>query len=144
MNSVLTSAASLTVSVVLYHSDLARLELTLASLLRAVAAAREAGVLGEAAVVIVDNSVAPAYHQRLLSSLEQLDWAAAGVSLRCRAAAGNAGYGAGHNEALCDGDGDLYLVLNPDVELDREALCKGLQFLRGQTDAALPPRAGGR
>ncbi|QIB66376.1 glycosyltransferase family protein [Kineobactrum salinum] len=138
MNPTLKSAASLTVSVVLYHSDLACLELTLTSLLAAVAAAREEGVLAEAGVVIEDNSVAPAYHQRLGSTLERLDWAAAGVSLRCRAAADNGGYGAGHNGALRDHrDSDLYLVLNPDVELDRDALSTGLQFLQTEPDAVL-------
>ena len=42
---------------------------------------------------------------------------------------GNVGYGTGHNLALRVAATDAYLVLNPDIELDADALRAGLATL---------------
>jgi cellulose synthase/poly-beta-1,6-N-acetylglucosamine synthase-like glycosyltransferase len=120
---------ALSVSVVLYHSDLVRLETTLRTLLQAAAVARESSVLGTVSVSIMDNSVSGCYHQALLSTLAGLEPATAGVALECRGLPGNVGYGAGHNEAFRTTQSNFHLVLNPDIELDTQALRQGLQYL---------------
>jgi GT2 family glycosyltransferase len=45
---------------------------------------------------------------------------------------GNVGYGRGHNLAIARSMADYHLVLNPDVELDEDALFEALQYM--QTD----------
>ncbi|WP_162300071.1 glycosyltransferase family 2 protein [Kineobactrum sediminis] len=120
---------ALSVSVVLHHSDLARLETTLRTLLRAAVVARDAAVLGVVSISIIDNSVSDRYHQALLSTLAGLDPVAAGIALECRALPANVGYGVGHNEAFRATQGDFHLVLNPDIELDTQVLSHGLQYL---------------
>ena len=128
---------SLSVSVVLYHSEIGRLATTLRTLLEAVTVARESAVLGVVSVSIIDNSVADVYHQSLVSALAELDFTALAVTLECRALPGNVGYGAGHNEAFRATQSDFHLVLNPDVELDTQALREGLQHLAQCPDTVL-------
>ncbi len=125
----LTAAPSLCVSVVVYHSDLARLEETLAALLVAVQKAREAAVLTTVTVLVVDNSVCRVYHQALHDTIGQLPWERTEVVCRVLQAAANLGYGAGHNMALEHGASDCHLVLNPDIVTDPQALVVGLGYL---------------
>lgn len=129
-------ACPLTVSVVLYHSDLLQLAATLDSLLAAVRHARHAGRLGAVRLLLRDQSGDPAYWQSLQRLLADRDRAAEGVSLAlCEGA--NAGYGAGHNALLAGVDEGLCLVLNPDVELAEDALSAGLQVLTCKPRAVL-------
>lgn len=133
----LTAAPSLCVSVVVYHSDLARLEETLAALLVAVRKAREAAALTTVTVLVVDNSVCRVYHQALHDTISQMPWERAGVVCRVLQAAANLGYGAGHNMALEQGVSDCHLVLNPDIVTDSRALAVGLGYLREHPQVVL-------
>jgi hypothetical protein len=125
----------LTVSVVLYHSDLARLLATLDSL--AVAAERAAKRLGPVCLRLRDQSEDNHYHQQLLASLAKRDWAASGIDLAPVDRGENRGYGAGHNALLGNAGEGLCLVLNPDVELCPDALCRALDGFEGYPDAVL-------
>ncbi len=131
------SLPSLCVSVVLYHSDPARLEETLASLRRALAAARGAGVLGTVTLAVIDNSVCGEYHRALRQQLDQEDWKDAGISCEALPMPVNCGYGAGHNAAFNRHPCDVFLVLNPDVVMADDALCQGLDYLRDHPRVAM-------
>ncbi|WP_084638817.1 glycosyltransferase [Haliea salexigens] len=137
MATLTATAPSLCVSVVVYHSDLARLEETLAALLVAVQKAREAAALTTVAVLIVDNSVCRVYHQALRDTIGQLPWERTEVVCRVLQAAANLGYGAGHNMALEQGASDCHLVLNPDIVTDARALAVGLRYLREHPQVVL-------
>ena len=55
---------------------------------------------------------------------------------------GNIGYGAAQNLAIRRSSADYHLVLNPDVELDADALLESVRFLDSNPDAAIvAPRA---
>lgn len=133
----------LDVSLVYYHSDLAVLRRTLASLRLALRAAREADLLDRATVWLVDNgSDDPASLDRLATdALEgegEDDW----IALTILRGHGNVGYGAGHDLALGGEGGRWHLVLNPDVEMDPDALVEGLRFLEARPAVGLiTPRA---
>lgn len=137
MATLTAAAPSLCVSVVVYHSDLARLEETLAALLVAVQKAREAAALTTVAVLIVDNSVCRVYHQALHDTIGQLPWERTEVVCRVLQASANLGYGAGHNMALEQGASDCHLVLNPDIVTDSRALAVGLRYLREHPQVVL-------
>ncbi len=137
MATLTAAAPSLCVSVVVYHSDLARLEETLSALLVAVQKAREAAALTTVAVLIVDNSVCRVYHQALHDTIGQLPWERTEVVCRVLQAAANLGYGAGHNMALEQGASECHLVLNPDIVTDSRALAVGLRYLREHPQVVL-------
>lgn len=128
---------ALCVSVVLYHSDLVRLEETLGTLLRAVREARSTGHLGAVTLVLIDNSVSARYHGALRQYLGAQAWAEAAVTLELLEMPANAGYGAGHNVAVQRYGADLHLILNPDVAMAPDALRQGLEYLQKQPQVAL-------
>ncbi|MEO8133748.1 MAG: glycosyltransferase family 2 protein [Betaproteobacteria bacterium] len=104
------------------------LDRTLAALDAAIACAAAGGLIGEAAVTIVDNDTAAGAP---VAAAYALPFPAESTAawLR-RAGQGNIGYGGGHNLVLREREADVYLVLNPDAVLAREALLRGLTYLR--------------
>ncbi|APR37488.1 glycosyl transferase [Paraburkholderia sp. SOS3] len=50
---------------------------------------------------------------------------------------GNVGYGRGHNLAIVQARSEYHLVLNPDVDLDRDALIDALDFLETHPEVGL-------
>lgn len=126
------AAPSLTVSLVLHHSPLPRLFQTLGSLQRAVGEARRAGVLGDCRLWLLDNSLDASYAaDARRQARETLDGAE--LPHRFLSLDENRGFGAGHNRALLDSRSDYHLVLNPDVELEAQALAEGLALLQRET-----------
>lgn len=120
----------LTASLVVYNSDLALLEQTLASL---AAAAQRLG--NPVTLRLVDNASATAYVSRL-QPLVRAAGAAESLSIELIASPRNLGYGGGHNLGMAD-VGDIHLVLNPDVCLAPEALAEGVERLRRDADTVL-------
>jgi GT2 family glycosyltransferase len=131
--------SSLTVSIVTFRPDAVLLERCLASLALAIGAARGDRVLTQVTVALIDNS-------------EDRDIAAEGMRLarQCFADSGaqlqflhghaNVGYGVAHNLMLNGTGGDYQLVLNPDVELARDALVSAIRWLDANPDVvALAP-----
>jgi GT2 family glycosyltransferase len=120
--------ASLSVGVVVYHSDLSLLGETLASLEAAVARARDAGELGEVAVTVVDNGSpdAEALDRVIASALPP----GREIEVAIRRGHGNLGYGRGHNIAIVPSAMTYHLILNPDAVLEPAALTESLRFLR--------------
>lgn len=128
----------LTVSIVVYHPDLAALESTVASLRAAVVRLRETRGTGPVSVVLVDNGGTPA------SLAFRDDLRRNGIDYRVIEGHGNVGYGRGHNLALHADDRNAYhLVLNPDVILEEDALAVALDFFAAHPDVGLiSPRIG--
>jgi GT2 family glycosyltransferase len=130
-------------SVVVFESDRRCWTVTLAALDAAIAAAAAAGLIGEAAVTVVDNN----------ANAGALVEAAYALAFRAgrrppsgprRAGQGNVGYGRGHNLVLSERVADVYLVLNPDAVLAPDALLHGLTYCsaRRPADWCAPFAAG--
>jgi len=127
--------ASLSVGVVVYHSDLTLLSETLASLGAAVARAREDGELGEVAVTVVDNGSAdPEALNRAVASALPPDRQ---IEVAIRRGHGNVGYGQGHNIAIAPSAMTYHLILNPDAILEPAAVGESLRFLRANPDIGM-------
>jgi GT2 family glycosyltransferase len=127
--------ASLSVGVVVYHSDLTLLAETLGSLGAAVARAREDGELGEVAVTVVDNgSPDPEALDRAVASALP---PSRGIEVATRRGHGNVGYGRGHNIAIAPSAMSYHLILNPDAVLEPTAVGESLRFLRANPDVGM-------
>jgi GT2 family glycosyltransferase len=126
---------SLSVSIVVYHSDLTLLQETLASLGASVALAREAGDLGDVEVTVVDNGSpdSEALDRAIASALPR----GQNMSVSVRRGHGNVGYGRGHNLALTPSSATYHLILNPDAILEPAAVRESLRFLEAQPDVGM-------
>ena len=123
----------LSVSIVVYRSDEALLRATVTSLARACRQLRtELGV--PARLTVVDNAAVEAPLAAVPAGEAER---AAFEAVRYVPMEGNPGYGAAHNRAFGEDGGEYHLVLNPDVELDPDALCVGVRYLQQH-----PPVAG--
>lgn len=114
-------APTLGVSVVTYHSDLARLGATLRCLARALDAALATSALGDYFVVVLDNASGADYRAQLAVVLRDVGPAFTRAP-QLQLGLENLGYGIGNNRALAGRESDLVLVLNPDIELANDAL----------------------
>jgi GT2 family glycosyltransferase len=136
-------ASSLSISIVTFRPDIVLLKKMLDSLSSAIDHAREASVLGDTWVYIVDNGPVGAWLEPLRETTEPAIGAQA--SFEIISGHGNRGYGSGHNLAIQRSSADYHLVLNPDVILSREALSESLQFMDCHPDVIiLGPRATDR
>ncbi|MGU7844029.1 glycosyltransferase family 2 protein [Burkholderia sp. AW33-5] len=130
-------ADGLSVSAVVYRPDAAQLEQTLVSLGVACEHLRTASPGCPIDLYLVDNGglgdVSAVTHR--------LD--AQGVTCRVLTGHGNVGYGRGHNLAIDLSERPLHLILNPDIDLDAQALVVARKFFDSHSDAgALAPRIG--
>lgn len=129
--------ASLGACVVTHHADPVLLERTLASLARAFARARDQGALSACRVQLIDNGAemhgAAATRAIAENALRGIE----GLRLECRFLEENLGYGSANNLAIESSREDCFLTLNPDVEVDVEALAVGVRALAGEPEVAL-------
>ncbi|CAG4906724.1 glycosyltransferase family protein [Paraburkholderia saeva] len=121
----------LSVSVVVYRPDPAQLSETLASLAAACDALRAARPSIPVDLFVIDNGGLP----DITPSLDALR----GCRMTCTiiAGQGNVGYGCGHNLAIERSASRYHLVLNPDIDLDRNAFIKALDFFDVHSDVGL-------
>jgi len=131
------NGTTLSISMVLYQSPLELVARTVRSLQVAVQYASAAGDVSRVHLQVVDNSSAVAYQVAAKTLFEELQAAAAELAVSYCRAGSNRGYGAGHNLALAKVDSDLHLILNPDVELAKEALLAGVRGFYARPDLAL-------
>ena len=117
----LTKAGTLSISIVVYRLDEAELALNLGTLRLAC----EQAALTDVALTLIDNSEQGSQARALRALAERTGWPHAAVL----SGHGNVGYGAGHNLPIRAANTPAYLVLNPDVELDANALRRGLATL---------------
>ena len=118
------AAPSLSATIVTYRTPARVLGGALGSLAAAVDRARAAGLLGDVAVHVVDNSPAQAKGE---AATALAAWPAQAGGIELLAGHGNLGYGRANNLVLPRLHSDWHLVMNPDVELDADALRACLQ-----------------
>ena len=138
--------ASLTVSIVTFHPDRALLERCLVTLGAAVAAAKADGAIGAATVALIDNSQDRAIAEAV-GKLAKERLADSGADVTLISGHSNIGYGAANNLALHGSGADYQLVMNPDIELHRDALLNAVRWLDGEPEvgavaAAVTDRGG--
>ena len=134
------SPSRLSVSIVLFDSDLGLFRQTVDALALAIRHSTEAGLVSEARIAIIDNDIPegdrvdqewdPGVTARALIPLAQ--W-------RRISGQGNVGFGRGHNVALLERTlaSDFHLVLNPDAPLADDALTVALRWMAQAPDSAL-------
>ena len=115
----------LTVSIVTFEPDIAELDATLKSLTKALSALDKAAV----AITITDNSAQDRLSVFLQSALK-------GWNYRLIHGQGKVGFGCGHNLAIAR-LGQFHLILNPDIEMEPDALQKALDFMQAHPSCAL-------
>lgn len=122
MSQLNSSNDGLSVSVVVYRPHVHRLTLTLESLVSAYAALRETHPGISLEVFLIDNGGLP----DMTAALRALQ--ACGARCSIIAGHGNVGYGRGHNLAIDRVSTRYHLILNPDIDLDRDALSCAMEF----------------
>jgi GT2 family glycosyltransferase len=134
---------TLTVSIVTFEPDLALLERCLHSLAAAIDVSRAAGLLRGANVVLVDNTGARATAEAVVG-LGRMRFRDLDVTMNYLHGHANIGYGSAHNLVMHGGNTNYHLVLNPDVELARDALSVALTYLDAHPEVGvLAPAALG-
>ncbi len=118
--------SGLSAAVVLYRPDLALLRQCLLALQ---AACVQAGT--GVTLCLVDNS------ETGISVADRAWFDEVGLAVAWQAGHGNVGFGRGHNLAIARAESEFHLVLNPDLELEPEALVHALAFMRAHPEAAL-------
>jgi hypothetical protein len=121
------TASTLTISIVTYRPDLALLDRTLHTLAGSLAAAREQGLLRVANVALIDNSEERGIAAAVIK-LAQENFRDSEFTMSYLHGHANIGYGAAHNLVMHGGNTHFHLVLNPDVELDADALSEALRY----------------
>lgn len=126
-----SESEGLSVSVVVYRPDIEQLTSTLAGLAAACDALRISRPALPVELYLVDNGGLPDI-QAELAELQRHD-----VSTTIIAGHGNVGYGRGHNLAIERSASQYHLVLNPDIDLARDALCEAIDFFEAHAEAGL-------
>ncbi|WOD20872.1 glycosyltransferase [Paraburkholderia kirstenboschensis] len=121
----------LSVSVVLYKPDLPKLAITLRALCHACERLRGVRADKGISLILIDNGQVPDLSQFAGELI------AAGIRQTLLSGHGNVGYGRGHNLALRHIASQYHLVLNPDIDLDPEALVRAVDFLDAHPEAGL-------
>ncbi|KUY98719.1 glycosyl transferase [Burkholderia territorii] len=124
-------AVEFSVSVVVYRPDEAQLRDTLRSLRDAIVAMRQYRPEVSARIYLIDNGGFGGDSASLVV-LED-----SGISCTVIAGHGNVGYGCGHNLAVARASSSFHLVLNPDVDIQRDALMCALEFIDVHPDVGL-------
>jgi hypothetical protein len=125
--------ASLQVSIVTYRPDMRLLDRCLRKLLLAIEAARADGAVRTVAIALVDNSANRVVAGNVIR-LAQARFKDVHVQLAFLHGHANIGYGAAHNLVLHGSGADYHLVLNPDVELEPDAIAVGVRWLATHPD----------
>jgi GT2 family glycosyltransferase len=121
--------ADLSASVVVYHPDAALLARTLASLALAASAATGSG--RSLHLFVVDNGGLP----DISESIDLLS--RVGIAHTLIQGHGNVGYGRGHNLAIERSVSKYHLILNPDIDIEPDALLKAFEFMEAHPEAGL-------
>jgi GT2 family glycosyltransferase len=127
----------LSVSIVTYRPDMKLLNETLASLIEACKAVQVQRPGFKASICLVDNGGLPD-----VSACPALTYSH-GITHAVIGGHGNIGYGRGHNLAIERAASRYHLVLNPDIDLERQSLVKALDFFAAHPAVGLlSPRIG--
>lgn len=119
----------LAVSVVTYNSSFELLAFTFSSLDGAVQRLQDKHPEFEVDVLLVDNSTNHVYRTVLFEHVYPWSECERFHSFRHWHPGSNLGYGCGHNSAIFKLESDFHLILNPDVEMDADALLQAVDYL---------------
>jgi GT2 family glycosyltransferase len=119
--------ARLSATIVTFHPDPALLQRALRSLGGAIERAQARGLVSSAHVFVVDNGDQASLDD---SRAAAGAFAASSSALEVVHGHGNVGYGRANNLVLPRLESDVHLVMNPDVELDEEAIAAGIEALQ--------------
>jgi len=122
--------ARFSATIVTFHPDAALLERALRSLGDAITHAQARGLVSAAQVFVVDNGDAASL---ATSQVAAVAFAAPNAALEVVHGHGNVGYGRANNVVLPRLESDFHLVMNPDVELEADAVAASVEAL--QADA---------
>ncbi|WP_080422610.1 glycosyltransferase family 2 protein [Burkholderia ubonensis] len=122
----------LSISIVVFRPDRARLLTTLHTLGEACERLRAVRPDDQIELYLVDNDGLGDVLPEIVESLVKR-----GIVCRTLSGHGNVGYGRGHNLAIERTESRLHLVLNPDIELDPQALVAAHEFFESYPDAGL-------
>ena len=125
------AAVQLSVSIVVFHSEIDELLDNLDSLSAAVKA-----LSGDTLVEILDNSIDMPYSADLARALTSREphWH---FTLRYREMDDNLGYGRANNIAIAETNASYHLILNPDVHLRPDSLVLAVNHLEENSDCVL-------
>ncbi|EUC14725.1 glycosyltransferase family 2 protein [Paraburkholderia hospita] len=127
----------LSVSMVVYRPDLKQLAQTLTSLTGAYDALRQTHPAVKLDVCMIDNGGLPDMTEVFA------DLKSRGAQCSVITGQGNVGYGRGHNLAIERAASRYHLVLNPDIDLDGQALIRAVEFFESHLQVGLlTPRIG--
>lgn len=121
----------LAVSVVVYRPDVARLRQTLVSLAVACERMRAADLEDTFELFLVDNGGLGDAAEMLAELTER------GIDCHVLAGHGNVGYGRGHNLAIAHTAHRFHLILNPDIDVDPDALVVSYDFFNGHANVGM-------
>jgi GT2 family glycosyltransferase len=132
---------TLSIAIVTHAPDEALLARTFASLTDAIAHAHDAGALSDAQVVVVDNGPDGAF-ERVKALVARHLLGREHVRTEILSGHGNVGFARANNLALTKCAGEFHLILNPDVEMHRDALAEAVAYLVAHPEVgALTPSA---
>ena len=138
---------TLTISIVTYRPDLGLLDATLRKLSLAIREATDAGFLRAVNLVLIDNTGERATADGVVK-LGAAHFESSAVTMNYLHGHANIGYGAAHNLVMHGGNTHYHLVLNPDVELAKDALLVALRYLEEHPEISVVVpavfRPGGR
>lgn len=125
---------SISISCVIYDTDFEILATTIKSLFTALQTVKTANQIGRYEFSIINNQteITPT-----IASAFALAQALMGEQVKLITGHGNVGYGRGNNLAINQSNSDYHLILNPDVDMDKNALFEGIQFLQQHPEAGL-------
>ncbi len=130
--------ADISISVVAYHPAPTLLKATLTSLAGALQTLFGRHSFKHAELIVVDNG-GSGFVQELIDPLR-----GPRLTVKFISGHGNVGYGRGHNLAIESASSRYHLILNPDIDMDGDALANGVDFLAGNASVALlTPWIGG-
>ena len=130
------SPLSFSISVVYFDSEVEELRALLSSIGIAIERLHSSSTLAQTPLYLIDNSVDQHLALDQFSELTTL-LDAKNIELRLIQGHGNVGYGRGHNLAVNKLDTDFHLCLNPDVELQPDALVAGINYLSDNQQVVL-------
>lgn len=128
------SAPALSACIVTFRPEPRLFGRALASLATAIVEARRLGAVGEARVFVIDNGPEEA---RAALAPAIAAWPAQAGALELVTGQGNVGYGRANNLALARSRSDFHLIMNPDVELEPDALAESLAALAGHPEVGM-------
>jgi len=127
---------SLSISIVVYESDLTVLEETVKSLVCSLMFAQKQKAITHGSLIVIDNGVSGKYFARLYEMVS-LIWNKTSMPLFFIKDHGNIGYGRGHNLGIFSSSSQYHLVLNPDVVIKENALANAMLFMEKEKEVGL-------